>query len=154
MDITGQQGIADLFGVSRETIDNWQGAGMPVKVRGGPGVPSLYDSMECIAWRVAAEVCKARGDRPQNRLARVQADKIEMENAERRRLLIPADQLEPKLQAAFAEARGAWLAIAPRLARELPADPDERELALQAEFEAFLHRLADFAKADVEDDDV
>jgi hypothetical protein len=98
-------------------------------------------------------VLKTRGDRPQNRLARVQADKIEMENVERRRLLIPADQLEPKLQAAFAVAREAWAATAPRLARELPADPDERERALQVEFEAFLHRMADWAKADVEADD-
>jgi hypothetical protein len=74
-------------------------------------------------------------------------------NVERRRLLIPADQLEPKLQAAFAVAREAWAATAPRLARELPADPDERERALQVEFEAFLHRMADWAKADVEADD-
>lgn len=153
MRISGQQGIADLFGVSRETIDTWQRDGLPVESRGGPGVPSVYDSEKCIAWRVEAEVFKARGDRPQNRLARVQADKIEMENIERRRVLIPADQLEPKLKAAFVAAREAWLDVAPRLARELPADPDERERALQVEFEAFLHRLADWAKADVEDDD-
>ncbi|MBK9019628.1 MAG: terminase small subunit [Sulfuritalea sp.] len=154
MKITGQQAIADLFGVSRESIDNWQREGMPVEARGGPGVSSVYDSEKCIAWRVKAEVIKARGDRPQNRLARVQADKIEMENLERRRQLIPADQLEPRLQAAFAMARAAWSATAPRLAREMPADPDERERLLQAEFEAFLHRLADWGKAgDVDDDD-
>jgi len=153
MQITGQQGIADMFGVSRETIDTWQSAGLPVKSRGGPGVPSLYDAAECINWRLETEVRKVQGERPQDRLARVQADKIEMENAERRGLLIPAEQLEPKLKAAFVAAREAWLDAVPRLARELPADPDERERLLQAEFDAFLHRLADWAKADVEDDD-
>lgn len=154
MRISGQQGIADLFGVSRETIDTWQRDGMPVESRGGPGVASVFNSQQCIAWRVQAEVFRARGDRPQNRLARVQADKIEMENVERRRQLIPADQLEPRLQAAFTMAREAWAATAPRLARELPADPDDRERLLQAEFEAFLHRLADWGKTDVEDDDL
>jgi phage terminase Nu1 subunit (DNA packaging protein) len=51
MRITGQQSIADVFGVTRESIDTWQNQGMPVEVRGGPGVPSIYDSAVCIAWR-------------------------------------------------------------------------------------------------------
>ncbi len=153
MQITGQQGIADMFGVSRETIDNWQSVGMPVKSRGGPGVPSLYDAAACINWRLETELRKVQGERPQDRLARVQADKIEMENAERRGLLIPADQLEPRLKAAFVSARETWLDAVPRLARELPADPDEREQMLQAEFETFLHLLADWAHADEEADD-
>jgi len=153
MHITGQENIAAVFGVAPKTIVEWQEQGFPVAVRGRPGVPSEYESEACIDWLVSREVKKVQSEKPQDRLARVQADKIEMENAERRGLLIPADQLEPKLKAAFVAAREAWLDAVPRLARELPPDADERERLLQAEFEAFLHRVADWAHADDVDDD-
>lgn len=153
MHVSGQENIAAVFGVAPKTIVEWQEQGFPVAVRGRPGVPSEYETDVCIEWLVAREVKKVQSEKPQDRLARVQADKIEMENAERRGLLIPADQLEPRLKAAFVSAREAWLDAVPRLARELPADPDEREQVLQAEFEAFLHQLADWAHADEEADD-
>lgn len=154
MQVSGQQGIADMFGVSRETIDNWQSDGMPVEVRGGPGVPSLYDSVKCITWRVESEVRKVQGERPQDRLARVQADKIEMENAERRGLLIPADQLEPKLRAAMVAAREFWRNEPARLSREVPGKPikDIEEL-LSSVFEAFLTKLSRWPEAQVVDDE-
>lgn len=152
MMIRGQQGIADLFGVSRETIDNWQQLGFPVAVRGGPGVPSEYEAGACINWLIERELGKVRADRPQDRLARVQADKIEMENTERRKLLIPVGQLEPRLATAFAAAMEVWEGVSRRLVRELPDDVRAREEMLQAEFEAFLHRLADLANADRDGD--
>lgn len=153
MRIIGQEQIASVFGVAPKTIVEWQEQGFPIAARGGPGVPSEYESEACIAWLTDREVKKVQSEKPQDRLARVQADKIEMENAERRGLLIPADQLEPRLKAAFVAARETWLEAVPRLARELPADPREREEALQAEFEAFLHRLADWAHADQDEED-
>ena len=153
MRITGQERIADVFGVAPKTIVEWQEQGMPIAVRGRPGVPSEYDSEACIAWMVDREVKKVQNEKPQDRLARLQADKIEMELAERRGVLIPADLLEPRLQAAFTAARERLLEAAPRLARELPADAEGREAALQAEFEALLHRLADWANAGVDEGD-
>ncbi|MFA6015885.1 MAG: terminase small subunit [Gallionellaceae bacterium] len=152
--IIGQEIIASVFGVAPKTIVEWQEQGFPVAVRGGPGVASEYETEACVAWMVDREVKKVQTERPQDRLARVQADKIEMENAEKRQQLIPAEQLEPKLKAAFVSARERLLEAASRLARELPADTREREEMLQVEFEAFLHRLADWAHADqdVEDD--
>ena len=153
MRIIGQERIAEVFGVAPKTIVEWQEQGFPIAVRGGPGVPSEYESAACITWLVERELRKIRDERPQDRLARVQADKIEMENAERRGLLIPAEQLEPKLKAAFVAAREAWLDSAQRLARELPDEPRLREEMLQAEFEAFLHRLADWAHADIDDEE-
>lgn len=153
--IVGQENIASVFGVAPKTIVEWQEQGFPVAVRGGPGVASEYESEACIGWLVDREIKKVQSERPQDRLARVQADKIEMENAEKRGLLIPADQLEPKLKAAFVSARENWIEAAQRLARELPVDMREREAMLQAEFEGFLHRLADWAHADQDagDDD-
>ena len=43
--------------------------------------------------------------------------------------------------------------VAPRLAREFTADAAAREALLQAEFESFLHRLADWANAVVDEGD-
>ena len=153
MRIVGQEQIAAVFGVAPKTIVEWQEHGLPIALRGGPGVPSEYESETCIGWLVDRELKKIREEKPQDRLARVQADKIEMENAERRGLLIPAEQLEPKLKAAFVVARGAFLEAVPRLAREMPAEARLREELLQAEFEAFLHRLADWVHADEFEDE-
>ena len=153
--IVGQERIAEVFGVAPKTIVEWQEQGFPVAFRGGPGVPSEYESAECIRWRVDSELRKVQGETPTDRLSRVRADAIEMDNAVRRALLIPADLLEPKLAAAFVTARTKWLDAVPRLARELPEDSAAREAMLQGEFEDFLHRLADWAQADtiVEDEE-
>lgn len=152
--IVGQERIAEVFGVAPKTIVDWQEQGFPVAVRGGPGVASEYESAECIRWLVDREIRKVQVETPNDRLARVKADSIEMDNAVRRGQLIPADQLEPKLRAAFLAARERWLDAVPRLVRELPDEPAAREATLQTEFEAFLHRLADWAKADeIEEDD-
>lgn len=154
MRIIGQQGIADLFGVSRETIDTWQQQGLPVAVRGGPGAPNEYDSEPCIRWRVERELQKVQPNTPANRLALAKAEAVEMDNAERRGQLIPAALLEPKLKAAFVNAREKWLEAQHRLARELPADIDGREAMLQTEFEAFLTRLSGWSNEQaIESDD-
>lgn len=153
MIIQSQEALADLFGVSRITVQEWQTRpGFPVHRVGAAFDAYEYVAAEVIAWYVAWKAAE-RGESPADRLARVKADAIEMDNAERRGQLIPAEQLEPKLRAAFTAARERWLDAVPRLARELPADLDGREQQLQAEFEAFLHRLADWAKADTMDED-
>ena len=154
MKVTGQQGIADMFGVSRETIDNWQQDGMPVEKRGGPGVPSEYDSVECINWLLSREVKKVQGEKPQDRLARVQADKIELELMEKRGLLLPADQIEPKLRAAMVAAREMWRNEPARLAREVPGKPiKEIEDLLAMSYEAFLVKLSRWQDATVVEDE-
>lgn len=153
--IVGQERIADVFGVAPKTIVEWQEQGFPVAQRGGPGVASEYESADCIQWKVERELKKIQSETPNDRLARAKAESVEMDNAERRGLLVRADQLEPKLKAAFVAAREKWLDAQHRLARELPADIDGREAMLQAEFEAFLSRLASWSNADelLEDDE-
>lgn len=87
-------------------------------------------------------------------LARAQRVRIEMENAREQRLLVRVEEIEPRMKAAAVHARALWLEAAPRLARELPGDPIQREEMLQAEFEAFLHRLADWAHAGHGEDEI
>ena len=143
MIVKGREAIADVFGVSVKTIHEWHDQGLPIASRGSPGKPSEYDTLACINWRVDREVGKVMSERQQDRLARVQADKIEMENAERRRVLIPADQLEPKLRAAMVAARELWRNEPARLAREVPGKPikDIEEL-LAVAFDDFLVELS------------
>jgi len=152
--VIGQEQVASMFGVSSTSIVAWQDQGMPVALRGSPGIPSEYESEACINWLVAREVLKVQGERPQDRLARVQADKIEMENEVSRGALIPADQLEPKLRAAMIAAREAWRNEPTRLAREVPGRPiKEIEDMLAAAFDAFLVRLARWPEAHIIDAD-
>jgi len=151
--IVGQERVAEVFGVAPKTIVDWQEQGFPIAFRGSPGIPSEYESADCIRWYVEREVKKVQSESPNDRLARVKADAIEMDNAERRGKLIPADLLEPKLKAAFVAAREKWLDAVPRLARELPEDLSARETMLQGELESFLVRLADWQKADEDQED-
>lgn len=143
MRIVGQEEIAAVFGVAPKTIVEWQDQGFPVAERGGPGVPSEYETSDCIRWLVQREVAKVQGERPQDRLARVQADKIEMENAEKRGQLVSAEQLEPKLRAIVIAAREALRNEPARLARaSIGKSIRETEDMLAVEFDKFLARLA------------
>lgn len=150
MRIIGQEQIAEVFGVAAKTIVEWQEQGFPIALRGSPGIPSEYETEACINWMVEREVKKVQAERPQDRLARVQADKIEMENAERRGLLIPADQLEPKLRAAMVAAREFWRNEPARLAREVPGKPiKEIEDLIAGCFDTFLVKLSRWPDAHV-----
>lgn len=151
MRIVGQEQIAEMFGVAPKTVVQWQEQGMPIAERGRPGVPSEYESAACINWLVSREVAKVQAERPQDRLHRVQADKIEMENAEKRGQLVSAAQLEPKLRAMVIAAREAWRNEPARLAREVPGRAvREIEDLIAAAFDAFLLRLSRWDPAGAE----
>lgn len=154
MRVIGQENIAAVFGVAPKTIVEWQEQGLPIAVRGRPGVPSEYDSEACIGWYVDREVRKVQEEKPADRLSRLKADEIELNLMERRGLLIPADQLEPKLRAAFIAAREAWLNEPGRLSRAVQGKREEEaEQILQEAFEGFLLRLSQWREAESLDDE-
>ena len=137
-----------------KTIVEWQEQGFPIAARGSPGIPSEYETQECIRWMVTREVRKVQSETPNDRLARVKADSIEMDNAERRGLLISAADLEPKLRAAMVLARERWTDSSPRVAREVLGKTLEQvEELLEVEFAAFLERVAQWQTADSDDED-
>jgi hypothetical protein len=157
--IVGQEQIAAMFGVTIKTINEWQQQGMPVALRGefAGGVPNEYESSECIAWLVEREVGKVRGETQRDRLARVQADAIEMDNQTKRRELVPVSQIEPTMKAAMIAAREAWRNEPGRLTRlaGLKADKAARfEQALQDAFDAFLVRVSRWRDAKAVDEEV
>ncbi len=49
MEVNKKQ-LADIFGASIRTIQNWQEQGMPVLRGGGKGNEVLYDSAAVIRW--------------------------------------------------------------------------------------------------------
>jgi terminase small subunit / prophage DNA-packing protein len=84
----------------------------------------------------------------------VQADKIELELAEKRGLLLPADQIEPKLRAAMVAAREMWRNEPARLAREVPGKTiKEMEDLLAQSYEAFLIKLSRWQDVQIVEDE-
>lgn len=145
--------IADVMGVAPKTIVEWQEDGFPIALRGGPGVPSEYDSDDCIRWLVRREVLKVQGESPRDRVFRLQGDQLEAVLAKERGLLIPVDQVEPKWRAAVLAAREGLQRDRRRLAALLDGVTDrrEREKIIGATHEAFLRRLSTWRR---EDDDI
>ncbi len=141
--IIGIQQVADLFGVSHQSIANWQDDGMPVAVRGGPNVASQFDSAACIHWYIDRELHRASSEAPRERLFRLQAESLEIDLAAKRSTLIPAAQLEPRLKAVVSVARDRLQGEPARLAGLTEGlVMRAREDLLRDNFEAFLHRLA------------
>ncbi|HSD36098.1 MAG TPA: terminase small subunit [Rhodocyclaceae bacterium] len=152
--VEGQETIADVFGVAPKTIVEWQNQGMPIAQRGSPGVPSHYDSKACIAWKIEIELRKVRSETPADRLARVKADGLEMDNFERKGLLVPAEQIEPKIAAAMVLAREQMQDEPARLARAVAGKPvAEAEELIGKVFDAFLMRMSGWQSADEIDDE-
>lgn len=143
MRIIGQTEIAAMFGVTARTITDWQEAGMPVAVHGGPGVSGEYDAPACIRWLVEREVRKVQGESPKDRLARLQGDQLEMDLAERRGKLIEAATVEPMMRAAIVSARERIRNEPARLAEALEGkDKAEREALLRDLLDETLTKLS------------
>lgn len=141
-----------MFGVAPKTIVEWQEQGMPIAERGRPGVPSLYDSRACIDWYLQREMNKANVETPRDRLARLQADEVELKLAERRGQLVPADQIEPMWTALVTAAKNHLRAEPDRLAHllEHAEGVDAKRDMISETFDEFLRKLSKF---DPEDDD-
>lgn len=154
MRIVGQTEIAAMFGVTARTITDWQEAGMPVAVQGGPGVPGEYDAPACIRWMIEREVRKVQGESPKDRLARLQGDQLEMDLAERKGKLIEAAAVEPMMRAAIVSARERIRNAPAQIAAALEGrDKAERETLLRELLDDMLAKLARWQQPTVEDDE-
>ena len=138
--------IADVLGVSRRTVVDWQAEGMPVQERGKRGVGSKFDTGTCVKWLIQREITKARVVKPSDHLAIAQAEKVEMENDERRGVLIVAAHVEPAMRAAIVSAREYLRSTQSDVVEVIRAAPGEGEAlaALEDRDNAFLRRMADW----------
>lgn len=153
MRIVGQQEIAAIFGVTARTITDWQEAGMPIAVQGGPGVPGEYDAPACIRWLVEREVRKVQGESPKDRLARLQGDELEMKLAQQRGTLIDTAAVEPAMRAAIVSARERIRNEPPRIAVLMEGlDRPAREALLRELLDETLNKLARWQQVGTADD--
>ncbi|HAG75160.1 MAG TPA: hypothetical protein DCL53_06840 [Thauera sp.] len=149
--ISGQQQIADFFGVSRETINAWQRDGFPVAKRGGSNVPSEYDSADCIRWFVARELSAGRSSDNEHdltaeraRLAHHQANIAALDESRKRGELIPADQVKEKWLSMIGAARSRLLALPTRIASTCVG---HGEIEIEREARALVHEaLSELAR--------
>ncbi len=105
MKITGQEKIAEVFGVAPKTIVEWQEQGFPIAVQGKRGVASVYESQDCIAWYVQRELSKAKAESPKDRLDRLRGDEVEINLMKARRELIPENEVAPGIVELFVDLR-------------------------------------------------
>lgn len=87
MIVEGRDRLADVFGVSSRTVQNWESKGMPFKDGGGKGKANRYDTAQCIAWKCEGTPSGLAAEK--ERLTREQADAKEIENAVSRGELVP-----------------------------------------------------------------
>lgn len=94
------QELASIFGVSLRTVESWRLQGMPGRR------PRGWSVSDAVRWRVLRAEADRKGADPvdkataEARLRRLvgMADRIEWENDERARLLIPAAECESRLR--------------------------------------------------------
>ena len=157
MTLLSRQEFAELLKVSPATITNWMDAGMPAVRTGRQKQAVRITLAAALPWVVSHRETKG-GER--ERLARVQADKVELENARKRGELIYADQVAEVLSTLAADVAAGMDAISGRLANELAGITDpavirgrirEEHRAVRGAFADATTKLADALGASSDD---
>ena len=139
--------LEDILGVSHVTLTDWQEHGLPIETRAErKGQSHTYDTGKVIAWMIQRELDKAGIESVRDRLARLQADEVEMRIAEKRGQLIPMDQIEPAWTALVTSARSFLRAEPDRLAHLLDTmeGVDAKRDLLADTYDEFLTKLSRF----------
>ncbi|MFN3614678.1 MAG: terminase small subunit [Rubrimonas sp.] len=148
--------LADAFGVSPNTIDQWRKAGMPVVAQGSNGRAYAFDPAACRTWRETRERRRAEEQASAEELVaqlRLELDPVAsarretlspaeqrevyeaaarfMAVARQRRELVEADQVVAMLEGALAAIRDAVDALPDHLARELGLTGEQTETVVR-----------------------
>lgn len=141
-----QTELAEIVGVSDVTLWQWQKEGMPIAVRNLRGLSNQYDTGEVIQWIADRATKKASGGESQEqRLKRVQADKIEMELGQMKRELLPASEVAPRWASIVLAARKKLISLPGQLAEllEMAEGPAAKRDLLTQELDKVLAELTD-----------
>ena len=122
--------IAEVFDVTRRTVNNWKNAGCPCK-SGGRGKEDTYDSAEVHQWLVAEAVGDGSAKDPELKAARLEILQTEVELRklklkEREGVLIQTDEVDFAMRDSFIGIRTAFRGFVPYLATEMLALHDHR----------------------------
>jgi phage terminase Nu1 subunit (DNA packaging protein) len=135
--IVNKAKLAEVHGVSEETLTRWQAEGMPVLDHGARGQSSRYDTGATIRWRIERAIARAgAGDSVRARRDQVAMDREELALEKAKAQLVPADQVEPIWEARVLATAAFLISRHSRLAAKLEAAPDieaKRQLLKQAD---------------------
>lgn len=120
-DTIGAEALADLFGISRRAIEQLATRGVLRKT--APGKFALRASVRDYTAHLRAQAAARSGSKSltaeRTRLAREQADKLELANQAARRELVPAREVEAVWATILRDVRAAMLALPGRLQQRL-----------------------------------
>jgi terminase small subunit / prophage DNA-packing protein len=142
--IVNQRELSEILGISQKSLSLWVRDGLPVQLETEAGLANQYDTEAVINWYVAREVSKHSKETEKDRLSRLQGDKIELELATMRSMLIPADQIEPAWTGMVVAFRQTLRSLSTRLSHLLVGkdNPDAIRVMLDEEIDLALNKLA------------
>ena len=144
--------LADHYGKHRQTITAWVRQGMPYTKKGGQGKEWEFDSVEVAEWREQQAVDNATGSIDQadeyelkRRKLLAETESAELDLQEKKKLLVPLEELENGLAKSFSEVRAQMRNIPARLVSVLIGETDEARFkqVLAEEIDQSLNALAD-----------
>ncbi|WP_225380074.1 Ail/Lom family outer membrane beta-barrel protein [Escherichia coli] len=155
MEVNKKQ-LADIFGASIRTIQNWQEQGMPVLRGGGKGNEVLYDSAAAIKWYAErdAEIENEKLRREVEELrqaseADLQPGTIEYERHRLTRAQADAQELKNARDSAEVVETAFCTFVLSRIAGEIASILDGIPLSVQRRFPELENRHVDFLKRDI-----
>ena len=155
MEVNKKQ-LADIFGASIRTIQNWQEQGMPVLRGGGKGNEVLYDSAAAIKWYAErdAEIENEKLRREVEELrqaseADLQPGTIEYERHRLTRAQADAQELKNARDSAEVVETAFCTFVLSRIAGEIASILDGLPLSVQRRFPELENRHVDFLKRDI-----
>ena len=119
--IINKRQLAEIHGVTQQTVTDWQKDDMPIESVGGRGTENQYDSAKVIEWRIQRAVAGKSKLTPQDRLYSAKAEEQEDKNLVRAGVLVPADEIEPVWAAGALAMRSDLLGLGARLKASLDA---------------------------------
>lgn len=109
--IVNKRELAELLGVSDQTLSEWQEQGMPVEERGGPGVSGRYNVPACVRWASRREIDKRVGPSSFDRLNLVKAKREEIALQRDLGEVVFVKDIRPGLRRYVSDILGTLLAI-------------------------------------------
>ncbi|MGY6662211.1 MAG: hypothetical protein ACXIVO_07800 [Glycocaulis sp.] len=147
IDSISEAELADLFGITARQLRNLAYDGVIRKA--GRGRFEFRASVRGYTESLRAKCARGRSkDDPEHkaervRLARAQAEKVELQNAKARSELVSADEVTHAWAAILRDVRAGMLAVPSRIGTRLPALTGHDISEIEAEIRAALERLAD-----------
>lgn len=149
--LVNRAALADFFGVSLVTIDNWVRGGCPVVTRGSRGVEWQFNTADVRKWREDEIRKESTGDAKQDenklrqRRASAETARAELELAKELQLVAPVEQMERAVAKVMAEICQRMRNIPGRAVTRLIGETDERRFkaVLREEIDAALEAAAE-----------